>query len=55
MVNGLHIVAILVIAYAAQRMIGHFIEKVIKQFVTRGEGTEDDENKREATLVQILS
>ncbi len=54
-VNGVHIAIILIVAYIAQRASGSFVRKIVERLVVRGNGTEQDEKKREETLIQIFS
>lgn len=55
MVNGLHIVIILVVAYIAHKISGRFIEKIVRRLVTDGGDGEQAEKMREDTLIQIFN
>lgn len=54
-INGLHIVIILIVAFIAQRASGGFVRNIVERLVVRGDGTVEDEKKREETLIQIFS
>ncbi|OIP66279.1 MAG: potassium transporter KefA [Candidatus Yonathbacteria bacterium CG10_big_fil_rev_8_21_14_0_10_43_136] len=53
-VNGFHIFIIFTVAFIAQRASGSFVRRVVERLVVRGDGTEQDEKKREETLIQIF-
>ncbi|PIR82400.1 mechanosensitive ion channel family protein [Candidatus Kaiserbacteria bacterium CG10_big_fil_rev_8_21_14_0_10_59_10] len=52
--HGPRIVLILVAAYAAQRVSGYFIEKVVRRTIASERLSPEAEEKRENTLIQVL-